>query len=180
MWHHKEIQGQGKSTVKSNGGIYQLVDFFSWFYQRFVMGNDGRNWWSKHINTPEVNTWIGLAFERVCLAHTDPILQSMHLDSISTTQYAWRSKTSTPAAQIDLVIDRADDMINLCEIKYSKDEYRLDQEEEKNLRHRMLAFQNETGTRSGIFITMITTFGLANSMYNDTVNIQLTMDDLFH
>lgn len=168
-----------KTSVKSNGGIYQLMDFFSLFYQHFVMKNDEKNWWSKHINTPEVNTWLGLAFERVCLCHTEQILLAMHLDSISTTQYAWKSKLSQPAAQIDLIIDRADGMINLCEIKYSKEEYHLTQDEEKQLRHRMTCFQSESGTRSGIFITMVTTFGLAKGMYNDTVNIKLTMDDLF-
>ena len=168
-----------KSTVKSNGGIYQLIDFFSLFYQHFVMKNDEKHWWSKHINTPETNTWLGLAFERVCLTHIEQILLAMHLDSISTIQYAWRSRSSKPAAQIDLIIDRSDDMINLCEIKYSKDEYHIDQEEDQKLRHRLSTFQNETGTRSGIFLTLITTFGLANSMYNEAVNIQLTLDDLF-
>ena len=168
-----------KSTVKGNGGLYQLIDFFSLFYQHFVMNNDEKNWWSKHINTPEINTWLGLAFERICLTHTEQILLAMHLDSISTTQYAWRSSTSKPAAQIDLIIDRADNMINLCEIKYSKDEYYINAEEDQKLRHRLTTFQNETATRSGIFVTMITTFGLANGMYNSTVNIKLTMDDLF-
>jgi hypothetical protein len=103
----------------------------------------------------------------------------MHLDSISTTQYAWRSKVSQPATQIDLIIERADDMINLCEVKYSKDEYRISQEEDQKLRYRLSAFQHETGTRSGIFVTIITTFGLAKGMYNDSVSIKLSMDDLF-
>ena len=168
-----------KSTIKWNGGIYQLVDFFSLFFQHFVIRNEEKNWWSKHINTPEVNTWLGLAYERVCLTHTEQLLQAMHLDSISTTQYAWRSKVSQPATQIDLIIERADDMINLCEVKYSKDEYRISQEEDQKLRYRLSAFQHETGTRSGIFVTIITTFGLARGMYNDSVSIKLSMDDLF-
>lgn len=168
-----------KATVKSNGGIYQLVDFFSLFYLHFVMNNDEKGWWGKHLNTPETNTWLGLAFERVCLAHTDQILFTMHLDGISTKQYAWRSKTSQPAAQIDLIIDRSDNMINLCEIKYSKEEYKVTQEDDRKLRHRVAAFQAETGTRSGIFVTLITTFGVAKGMYSDSVAIKLTMDDLF-
>ena len=168
-----------KGTVKRNGGIYQLVDFFSMFYQHFVAKNDEKNWWSKHLNTPEVNTWLGLAYERVCLTHTEQILLALHLDTISTSQYSWRSKTSQPAAQVDLIIERADDMINLCEVKYSKEAYCIDQEEDQRIRHRLSAFQRETGTRSGIFVTMITTFGLAAGMYNETVSIKLTMDDLF-
>lgn len=168
-----------KGTVKSNGGIYQLVDFFSLFYQRFVANNDEKNWWSKHNNTPEVNTWLGLAYERICLTHVDQILHALHLDTISTRQYSWRSKHSQPAAQIDLIIERADDMINLCEVKYSKEEYRIDQEEDKKIRHRLSSFQNETETRSGIFVTMITTFGLAKSKYDDAVALQLDMNGLF-
>ena len=168
-----------KGDAKSNGGIYQLVDFFSLFHQRFVEENDEKRWWSKHLNTPETNTWAGLAFERVCLAHTDQLLLAMHLDTISSTQYAWRSKTTTPAAQIDLIIDRADDMINLCEIKYSKEEYRITQEESLKMQHRMAAFQRETETRSGILLTLITTYGVAKGMYDDTAPIQLNLQDLF-
>ncbi len=84
-----------------------------------------------------------------------------------------------PGAQIDLIIDRADDMINLCEVKYSKDDYKITQEDDRLLRNRMTAFQNETGTRSGIYLTMITTFGFAPSIYNETVPVKLGMDCLF-
>ena len=175
----RKFKVREKNTVKSNGGIYQLVDFFSLFYQRFVANNDEKSWWSKHINTPEINTWLGQAYERVCLMHSEQILQALHLDTISTQQYSWRSKVSLPAAQIDLIIERADDMINLCEVKYSKDYYQIDKEEDEKIRHRLSAFQNETGTRDGIFVTMITTYGLAKGMYNDLISAKLDMNDLF-
>lgn len=166
--------------VKSTGGIYKLTDFYIMFYLNFVpKAKTESNFWSNHINTPEVNNWFGLTYESICLTHIRQIKEVLHLDSISTKCYSWRSKNSMPGAQIDLIIDRADDMINLCEVKYSKDDYKITQEDDRLLRNRMTAFQNETGTRSGIYLTMITTFGFAPSVYNETVPVKLGMDCLF-
>lgn len=169
-----------EKKVKNTGGIYKLTDFYTMFYLNFVpKAKAESNFWSNHINTPEVNNWFGLTFENICLAHIPQIKETLHLDRISTQCYSWRSKTSTPGAQIDLIIDRADNMINLCEIKYSKDEYKITQEDDKLLRNRMTAFRNETGTRSGIYLTMITTYGFTTSIYNETVPVKLNMDCLF-
>lgn len=93
--------------------------------------------------------------------------------------YSWRSKCSTPAAQIDLLIERADHLINLCEIKYSQSPYTITKEEELNIRTRMGDFVEETGVRHGILPTLITTFGIRPNAHSAIAQVQLTMDDLF-
>lgn len=88
-------------------------------------------------------------------------------------------KCSTPAAQIDLLIERADHLINLCEIKYSQSPYTITKEEELNIRTRMGDFVEETGVRHGILPTLITTFGIRPNAHSAIAQVQLTMDDLF-
>lgn len=88
-------------------------------------------------------------------------------------------KCSTPAAQIDLLIERADHLINLCEIKYSQSPYTITKEEELNIRTRMGDFVEETGVRYGILPTLITTFGIRPNAHSAIAQVQLTMDDLF-
>ena len=84
---------------------------------------------------------------------------------MATQTYSWRSKnTKEKGAQIDIIIDRADKMINVCEVKYCQGPYTLDKAEYDKLQNRMHAFANETGTRSGLYLTMITTEGLAEGM----------------
>lgn len=88
-------------------------------------------------------------------------------------------KCSTPAAQIDLLIERADHLINLCEIKYSQSPYTITKEEELHIRTRMADFVEETGVRHGILPTLITTFGIRPNVHSAIAQVQLTMDDLF-
>ena len=88
-------------------------------------------------------------------------------------------KCSTPAAQIDLLIERADHLINLCEIKYSQSPYTITKEEELHIRTRMADFVEETGVRHGILPTLITTFGIRPNAHSAIAQVQLTMDDLF-
>ena len=88
-------------------------------------------------------------------------------------------KCSTPAAQIGLLIERADHLINLCEIKYTQSPYTITKEEELHIRTRMADFVEETGVRHGILPTLITTFGIRPNAHSAIAQVQLTMDDLF-
>ena len=167
-------------TTKKNSAIYQLVDFYSFFYLTFVSRAEAETgYWSNHIGTSEVNTWLGLSFERVCLTHVQQIKQALHIDRISTQFYSWRSQKSTPKAQIDMVLDRADGIINLFEIKYSEADFRLDNDEAKKLQNRIAAFRNETKTKKALWLTLLTTYGLNEGRYSSTFVSILTMDDLF-
>ena len=104
-----------EKKIKRKDAIYQLCDFFSIFYLTFIdKAEVEQQYWAHHINTPEVNAWMGLAYERICMAHIGQIKHSLRIDAISTLTYSWRSKTTTPAAQIDIIIERADKIVNIC------------------------------------------------------------------
>ncbi|MBQ8957816.1 MAG: hypothetical protein IJ057_04870 [Bacteroidales bacterium] len=167
--------------VKSNGSIYQLMDFFTSFYLHFVDGKRRKDphYWSKTLNTPLQNTWYGLAYERVCLSHIPQILNALHLDSVLTECYSWRSYKSDDGAQIDLIIDRADDMLNICEVKYSRNEYTLSKAEYKKIGNRVETFCQETATRKGIHVVMITTFGLSENEYSDIAQNVVNLNDMY-
>ena len=169
-----------KHVVKNKGSIYQLVDMFSLFHIHFAdkSGSDS-HYWANHLGTSEINTWLGLAYERVCLLHVQKIKESLHIDTIATEQYSWRSKESTPAAQIDLIIDRADDVVNVCEIKYSTDEYSLSAEESKKMAYRLETFRRETGTKQSLYSTLITAVPLTENAYSYDIPVKLSMNALF-
>lgn len=166
--------------IKTNSALYQLVDFYTIFYNTFASKNSTEeHYWSRNVTSSEVKIWYGLAYERVCQAHLPQIKQALGIASVKTEHYSWKSKTLTDGAQIDIIIDRADNTINLCEVKYCDHEYQLDKDEFFKINHRVEAFEEETQTKSTILPTMITTFGLAKGMYSDQIIVKLTMDDLF-
>lgn len=169
-----------EQRIKRNGGIYQLVDFYTLFYHTFFakpVTDD--HFWSHTQNQPVQNTWNGLAFERVVMAHIPQVKEALGIDRIHTEYYSWRSRQSKPKAQIDLLIERSDQLINLCEIKFAKAPYSLTEDEEMRLRVRMDDFQRETGTRYGILLTMITTYGMRQNGHSDCVDAEVRMNDLF-
>lgn len=169
------------ARVKSNGSIYQLMDFFTLFYLHFVDGKRRKDphYWSKILNTPLQNTWYGLAYERVCLSHIPQILNALHLDSVLTECYSWRSRDPENGAQIDLIIDRADDMQNICEVKYSRDAYTLTKSEYDKIVNRVETFSLETNSRKGVHITLITTFGITKNKYSDIAQNIVNLDNMF-
>ena len=156
------------------------VNLTQYCYNTFASKNSTEeHYWSRNATSSEVKSWYGLAYERVCQAHLPQIKQALGIASVKTEHYSWKSKTLTDGAQIDIIIDRADNTINLCEVKYCDHEYQLDKDEFFKINHRVEAFEEETQTKSTILPTMITTFGLAKGMYSDQIIVKLTMDDLF-
>lgn len=169
-----------EKKIKKNDFVFQLADFFCIFWLTFIQKAElENNYWQHHINTPEINTWMGLSFERICMSHIQQIKKALRIDGISTISYAWRSKNSTPGAQIDLVIERADKIVNLCEIKYSQTPYSIDKDEYQKLLNRREAFSKETGLRHSPWITMIASEGLSQGMYSDIAQGVVTKDELF-
>ena len=169
-----------EKEIKRKDSIYQICDFFSLFYMAFIdKAEVEMQYWAHHINTPEINSWMGLTFERICMAHLPQIKHALHIDTISTLSYSWRSKTSTPAAQIDIIIERADKIVNICEVKYSQDEYNLNKEEYDKICKRKNVFIRETGLRHTPWITMITTEGVAQGKYSEMIQSQVRLDELF-
>ena len=169
-----------EKRIKSNSAIYQLIDFYTIFYNTFANKNImEEHFWTRNINTPEINIWYGLAFERVCKAHIEKIKTALGIASVSTEYYSWRSNLIEKGAQIDIIIDRADNTINLCEVKYSENLYSLDKEEYMKIQNRISVFKEATNTRSNIIPTMITTFGMKEGTYSDQIIAKIDMEDLF-
>ena len=166
--------------TKVNGGIYQLTDFYTLFYNKFCKKRTtDDHYWRNHLDTTATNNWHGLAYERVCMYHFRHIIRALRLDAIHTEYYSWRSKQSDPGAQIDMVIDRADGVINVCEVKYSKGDYTLNKAEYEKLLNRVNVFEEKTKERKGVRPILITTFGLKRNEYSDFFLNALTMDVLF-
>ena len=166
--------------VKSTSAIYQMTDFFTFFYLTFCLApSTNPNFWTSTIDKPIQNNWFGLAYERLCMAHIPQIKNALHIDSIQTNFYSWRSKQSDPAVQIDLIIERADQVINVCEVKYSQKEYTIDKDEDLRLRNRCGSFKEETKTRAAIHPVLVTTFGMKQNMYSDYISAEVILDDLF-
>ena len=169
-----------EKKVKSKSAIYQLIDFYSLFYLTFVPRAEAEvDYWSNHIGTSETNSWLGLAFERLCMAHVQQIKMALRIDRISVKFYSWRSRESKPKAQIDMILERADGIFNIFEIKYSDSDYLLDSDESEKIRYRVSTFRQETGVKEALWPTLITTYGLRDGIHSSTFVSVLTINDLF-
>ena len=163
---------------KVNEAYYQLVDLFTLFHLTFSKKLTTSDYWEQHLNTPVLNTWQGLAFEHLCMIHISQIRHALGLDRIAVEYYSWRS-SEAPYAQIDLIIERADHLINLCEVKYVYSEYVIQSDEDRKVRNRIAAFVRESKTRYGVLPTWVTPYGLSPNKYTVNVQYQVTLDDLF-
>jgi uncharacterized protein len=162
--------------------IYQLTDFYSLFYIRFIKNSNikDKNFWINSIDSPEIRAWSGYAFEQVCFAHLDEIKKALGISGVQTSSSAWIGSNGTHKAQIDLVIDRRDQVINLCEAKFSINLYTIDKQYAEELRTKIGVFKDVTQTQKAIFLTFITTIGLTPNDYAQSlVQNALTMDVLF-
>jgi hypothetical protein len=168
---------------KNRGAVFQLMDAFTLFHYSFAAscGDRDEHRWTNSQRTPRLIAWRGMAFERVCLQHVEQIKQALGIGGVRSSAYSWRFRADgeNPGAQIDLVIDRDDGVVNLCEIKYSSDPYEITAEESSRLKIRKQAFIRETGTRKTCRTTLVTSSGLKAGKYRWTAEAEVTIDDLF-
>ena len=164
-----------------NNAIYRIKDFYTLFYYKYVNGIDTKDSlrWTHLSSTPLVSSWQGFSFELLCLLHLDEIKKALGIDRILNDASAWRSKQPEQNTQIDLVIERADHNINLCEMKFSSGMYAIDKGYEQKLRERMSIFQAETMTRCITRITLVTIYGVLQNKHSGIVNDEVVLDDLF-
>ncbi len=164
-----------------NKTIYQLMDFYTLFYFNFIWNNryQDEHFWSSSINSPVHGIWSGLAFELLCLGHLQQLKQALGISGVQTLACSWRSGASKHGAQIDLLIDRRDDTINLCEIKYAKEEFEISREYEAKLENKRNTFIKETETKKTVVLTLITPYGVKPNMYSNIVQREILLDDLF-
>lgn len=166
------------------GAVIQLIDFYTLFYFKMVEGNEQeRNYWSGSLSSRQHDIWCGLAFERVCLWHVEEIKRAMSIGGVLSREAAWyspRKRGETErGAQIDLVIDRNDDIVNVCEMKYYRGEVVLDQEEEERIENRINRLKRESGTDKAVRAILVTTKGLKRNSHSELIQMVVTADDLF-
>lgn len=175
----------GKSE---RNALYQLTDLFSLFHLRFVADNNGQDaqFWSNMRENPSRVAWRGYAFEQVCLHHIPQIKEAIGIKAVLSNVCSWSCPTFTDkdgnpwqGTQIDLLIDRRDQVINICEMKYANDVYIIDKDYEERLRRRLSTFQHLTRTRKALHLTFITTYGLSRNTHSGNVQTEVTMGDLF-
>lgn len=167
---------------KAKESIYQLIDQYSLFYLRFIKDNKSatENFWINALDSPLHRTWSGYSFEMICLLHSFQIKKKLGIHGIQSTESSWRGKTAKNGAQIDLVIDRKDQTVNLCEMKFSINPFAIDKKYAENLRNKIGTFRSETKTRKAVMLTMITTYGLEENEHSQgLVQNDLKMDCLF-
>jgi len=158
---------------------YKLVDNYSLFYLKFVDGqkNVEENFWANNLRTPQLNTWCGLAFEDVCLQHEKQIKKALGFSAVSCKTGPWLSKERS--AQIDLLFDRGDHVITLCEMKFSGDEFSITQDYDAQLRRKTERFIEGTNCRKSVQLSLVTTYGLVKNKYAGRFQSTVTMDALF-
>lgn len=169
--------------MKTKNAIYQLIDNYTLFYYKFIDGNtvNDEHLWSKIHETPTFYNWSGLAFERVCLLHSRMIKEKMGIGGVISSEYSWQVQATDehPGVQIDLLIDRNDDVINLCEMKYTKDPFLIDASYDEALRRKRAVFRQVTNTSKSVFITLITSSGIVKNAFSNDIQNIIESDDLF-
>ena len=157
--------------------IYQLVDFITLFYLQF--GGEkamfDSNMWMHLQTSSKYNTWLGLSFERLCFAHIHQIQHALGISGVGTKTYALQ----TSSVQMDMVIDRADDIVNLCEMKYTGSAYALTKTEAEKLQKRINELSTVQSKKS--ILTVLITKGSAkqNEYYNQFIYNNITLENLF-
>lgn len=165
-------------TKGDSEAFYQLIDPFTLFSLRFLE-NRKLDSWNEYINSPGYNAWRENSFEIVCLNHIDKIKASLGISGIESDEFAWRSRNADKGAQIDLIISRKDGVINLCEMKYTNEEFSLDADEAEKIQNRLTQFQKESGSKDAIHITLICGNKYKQDKYSGIVQNVICGDDLF-
>ena len=148
------------------------------FCFKFIKNREHESWMS-YINTPSYFSWLGNAFELVCLLHVNQIKNALGISGVETMDYAWRSTKKENGAQIDLLIDRKDGVINVCEIKYSLRPFEIDSKYGEELRNKLDVFISETSCNKALHLTMISANGLKHNVHSGIVQNEISGDDLF-
>jgi uncharacterized protein len=162
--------------------LYRLSDEYSLFYLKFIENSPSKEsgTWLKQFSSHAYRSWVGFSFETVCLKHVRQIKAELGIAEVASDNYSWVQKGGDEGAQIDLVIDRADNVINLCEMKFYNAPFAIDKSYAAEIMHKRDAFQESTNTSKNLFVTLVTTFGLKRNAYSlQLVQNQLEIACLF-
>ncbi len=155
--------------------LYRIYDEFCLFHLQFLQKHKGSSWMSLFQQQSYI-TWCGYAFETICLKHIEALKKALKCDQIASFNYHWKNQH----AEIDLVIDRNDGVVTLCEIKFYNEVFSLDQHLLQQLRTKENEFRKTTKTKKSIYTCLISTFGIKPNEYSNAIlSNSLTMLDLF-
>jgi uncharacterized protein len=160
---------------KSKGSLFQMIDPFCLFYNNLSENLSEENHWLKHYNSPKYNNWAGYAFELVCFNHIRQIKKALGINGIISNSYSWQNAD----AQIDLVIDRADKIVNIFEIKYTQAPFVITQKYDLALRNKVEQFRMNTSNKKALWPIFVSPYGLGKSLYNHFFLKDLTMEVFF-
>jgi len=168
-------------TRLSKETLFQLVDFYTLFYYHFIEQNNfhDAHFWTNSYNSPVHTTWAGLSFEKLCMGHIEQIKQALGISGVQTNICSWIGEYDGEKAQIDLLIDRKDETINLCEMKFSDKTYPVSKSDYENIQNKVCVLRNATNTKKSIIVTAITPFGIKENQHSDIIQKQIVLDDLF-
>lgn len=169
---------------KKKAMLYRLTDEYSLFYLHFIEGKrmQERDMWKRLSQLPIYTSWSGYAFESLCLKHTSQIQKALDIAGIytETASFAFTGNEELPGIQIDLLIDRNDGAINLCELKFHKTAFVISKEYAKKLQQKINVFTTVSKTKKQIFLTLISSMGLTQNKHSlGLVDNELTLDALF-
>lgn len=168
----------------SKNALYQLIDNYTLFFNRFLKENTyDENYWKSASNSGEVNAWSGVAFERVCLEHIAQIKNALGISGVQTDVNSWKCDANPEkglqGSQIDLLIVRKDQIINVCEMKYSEADYAPDRTFDKAMQRKISDLRIATKTKSAIHSTLITTYAIKETPYSGNIQSIITSEELF-
>lgn len=180
------IQKANPFGKKEKDSLYRLIDEFSLFYYRFMAGKEKhtveRETWSGIQYATDFTTWCGYAFENICIKHVAQIKKALGIYGVQSVEASWR-KAGTKndrGAQIDLLIDRADGCINICEMKFSNKLFVIDRKYAAELDNKLKIFHENSETKKTLFLTMVTTYGVFDNDYREQrMDAGVTMEALF-
>lgn len=161
--------------------LFQLIDFYSLFYFRFIHGKGFRDikYWSAIQPTPEFYAWAGISFELLSLQHIEQIKKALGIAGVLANVYGWRSRKKNGDAQIDLIIDRNDQTTNLCEMKFCKGRFAINKKYAEELRNKIDVFEAEIRNKKSLQLTFVTTKGVERNGHSNVVTNEVLLDDLF-
>ncbi len=185
------IHGMVPYGNKKKGIFYRILDEYTYFYLKWIepisqsvdlLGE--ASYWGKISHTPNWYNWTGYVFESVCFKHVDKIRRALGIDKIISKVGSWRYVSGLSdegkGAQIDLLFDRADRVVTICEIKSGFGKFSINKAYAENLRNKIAVYKNQINTKKQIFIAMITTHGLDKNEYSEElVSNEITLKDLF-
>jgi AAA+ ATPase superfamily predicted ATPase len=176
-----ELKPFGK---KNKDTIFRLIDFYSHFFIKFIDGkvSNRPNVWEGLSNSPEFKAWTGYAFENLCLKHTNQIHKKLGIDGVHTelSSWAFKGNEEIDGAQIDLIVDRKDGIIHLCEAKFTSSEFVISKEYASKLRQKRAIFGHVTKTKKSVVSTLLSTYtATQNKYYSEEIHSEINLEDLF-